>query len=197
MSASFGTLVRISRSSVSIRRPSAAGRRSWRRRSGFSDSGRPPRIRIRSIALTPRFTSAAGRCRVGPCICRTFGIADLARLVALRNRNWQMPSWRRSRRQRRGVADFDRHLAFPFGLQRGDVHDDAAAGVGGFAEADDQDVARDAEILDGVAEGEAVGRDDAGVGLAVDETRRREFFGSMIAESTLVKTLKSSAMRAS
>src|ERR1700691_2722517 len=73
-------------------------------------------------------------------------------------------------RQWRGVADLDRHLAFPFGLQRGDVNDDAATGVGGFPQADNQDVARNAKIFDGVAERETVRGNDANVGLAVHET---------------------------
>jgi hypothetical protein len=49
--------------------------------------------------------------------------------------------------QRCGVADLEGDEAFPFGLERGDVDDDAAAGVGGFAEADREHVARNAEIL--------------------------------------------------
>ena len=39
-----------SRSSVSRRRPSAAGRRSWRRRWDVARSGRPPRMRMRSMS---------------------------------------------------------------------------------------------------------------------------------------------------
>lgn len=62
--------------------------------------------------------------------------------------------------QGRRVADLEGHLAAPLGFEGGDVHDEAAAGVGAFAHADREDVARDLEVLDGLAEGEAVGRDD-------------------------------------
>ena len=72
-------------------------------------------------------------------------------------------------RQWGGVADLDRHLAFPFGLQRCDVNDYAATGVGGFPQADDQDVARNAKIFDGVAERETVRRNNTNVRLAVHE----------------------------
>ena len=80
-------------------------------------------------------------------------------------------------RQRRGVADFDRHLPLPLRLQRRHIHDDPAACVGGFAQADHQHVARDAEILHRMPEREAVGRDDADVHLAVDEAGGREGLG--------------------
>ena len=60
------------------------------------------------------------------------------------------------RRQRRGVGKFQRDVAFPFGLKRGDIHNDAATGVGAFAEADGEDVARDTEVFDGAGEGKAV-----------------------------------------
>ena len=86
------------------------------------------------------------------------------------------------------------HLAFPFGFQGRDVHDDAAAGIGRLAEADHQHVAGDAEILDRVGQREGVGRDDADVGLAIDEAVLVEGFrvddGAL---STLVKILNSSA----
>src|SRR5258708_5779244 len=36
-------------------------------------------------------------------------------------------------RQRRGVADFQCHKAFPFRLERRHVHDNSAAGIGRFA----------------------------------------------------------------
>src|SRR3546814_6196980 len=60
-------------------------------------------------------------------------------------------------------------MAFPLRLQRRHVHDDAAPGIGGLAEADHQHIARDAEILDRPRQHEAVGRDDAHRPLAIDE----------------------------
>src|SRR5690625_1926264 len=74
-----------------------------------------------------------------------------------------------ARRQRRGVGKLQRHVAFPFGLQRGYVDDDAAAGVGGFAQADGEHVARNAEIFDRARQGKGIGRDDADVAGVVDK----------------------------
>src|SRR3546814_1651379 len=76
-----------------------------------------------------------------------------------------------------GVRKLQRHMTFPAGLERGDIDDDAAARIGRFAEADDEYVPRDAEIFDRAGEREAVRRDDAHVGLAVDEAVRREILG--------------------
>lgn len=56
--------------------------------------------------------------------------------------------------ERGGVAEFEGHVAFPLGLKRRDVDDDAAAGVGGFAQADGEYAAGDAEIFHGAGEGE-------------------------------------------
>ena len=76
--------------------------------------------------------------------------------------------------ERRGVADFECDEAFPFGFERRDVDDDAAARVGGFAEADCEHVARDAEVFDGAGEREGVRRHDADVALVRDERTRIE-----------------------
>ena len=73
-------------------------------------------------------------------------------------------------RQRRGVAEFERHIAFPFGLERRDVDDDPAPGVGTLAQADREHIARNAEVLDGARERETVGRNDADIALDIDET---------------------------
>src|SRR5258706_10521601 len=50
-------------------------------------------------------------------------------------------------RQRRGIADFQCHEAFPFRLERCNVHDNSAAGIRRFAEADRQNVSWDAEVF--------------------------------------------------
>ena len=65
------------------------------------------------------------------------------------------------RRQRGGVGDFDRDVPLEFRFERGDVDDNAAARIGGFAQADCQDVAGDLEVLDGARQGKRVRRDDA------------------------------------
>jgi len=41
------------------------------------------------------------------------------------------------------LGDFEGDEALPLGLEGVDVDDDAAAGVGGFADTDGEDVARD------------------------------------------------------
>src|SRR3546814_16363106 len=68
-------------------------------------------------------------------------------------------------------------MAFPAGFERGDVHDDPAPRIGRLAEADDEYVARDAEIFDRAGESEAIRRNDADVGLAGDEAVRGEILG--------------------
>src|SRR5262245_31996458 len=65
------------------------------------------------------------------------------------------------RRQRRGVADLERHEALPLGLERRHVREDTAARVRGLAHGDREHVARDAEVLDRARECERVGRHDA------------------------------------
>src|SRR3546814_7548195 len=80
---------------------------------------------------------------------RAIGIADLARLIALQEKELARAFIGVDLgRKRRGVGKLQRHMAFPLRLQRRHVHDDAAPGIGGLAEADHQHIARDAEILD-------------------------------------------------
>ena len=160
--------------------------------------GRPPRIRIRSILILTSRHSAASGAALTHIFTGLAGIADLARLVALQEQKLADALMRvDARRQRRGVADFDRHLAFPLGLQRGDVHDDATAGVSGLAQTDDQTsrgmrkysiVWPRAKLFGGMMQ-VSVLRSTKLVGA--------KFFGSITAESMLVKILNSSAIRAS
>src|SRR5690606_23677982 len=72
-------------------------------------------------------------------------------------------------RQRRGVGELQRDVAFPLGFERRDVDNDATARVGALAQADREHVARDAEVLDRARQRKGVGRDDAHVALEVDE----------------------------
>ena len=126
------------------------------------------------------------------------GVADLADLVGLEEEDLaEAFVGIDARGQRRGVGDFEGDEAFPLGLERGDVDDDAAAGVGGFADADGEDVAGDFEVLDGAGEGEGVGRDDDAGRLTVTKERSSKALGSMMAELTLVKILNSSETRRS
>src|SRR5262249_8365914 len=65
------------------------------------------------------------------------------------------------RGQRSGVADFERDKSFPLRLERRDVDDDAATGISRFADADRQDVARNAEVFDRTSESKGIRRDNA------------------------------------
>src|SRR4029079_16259923 len=61
-------------------------------------------------------------------------VRDLARLVAFEEQHLGDAFVRIDlRRQRRGVADLERHVTLPLGLERRDVRDDAAPRVGGLA----------------------------------------------------------------
>lgn len=66
--------------------------------------------------------------------------------------------------ERGGVRDFKGDLAAPFGFERGDIDDQSAACVSGFADAQHEDIARDVEPFNGLAQREGVGRDDDMVG---------------------------------
>src|SRR3546814_14171584 len=74
-----------------------------------------------------------------------------------------------------GVRKFERHMPFPAGFERGDVHDDAAARIGRLAEASNQEVASDAEIFDREGESKDIRRGCADVGFEVDELLWVEF----------------------
>src|SRR3546814_16164309 len=73
-------------------------------------------------------------------------------------------------RQRCRVREFERDVSFPAGFERGHVDDDPAARIGRFAEADHEHVVGHAELFDRAGEREAVGGDDAHVGLALDRS---------------------------
>src|SRR5216683_313742 len=97
------------------------------------------------------------------------GIGGLARLLAAEEEELADPlAGIDLGRQGRRVRDLDGDVAFPFRLERRHVDDDAATRIGRFAEADDEHVARHPEILDRRRQGEAVGRHDADIELAID-----------------------------
>ncbi len=80
-------------------------------------------------------------------------------------------------REGRGIGNFEGDEAFPFRLKGGDVDDDAAAGVGAFAEADGEDVAGDAEVFDSAGKGKGVWGDDANIAFEIDHGSGVEIFG--------------------
>ena len=72
-------------------------------------------------------------------------------------------------RQRRRVRKLERDVTFPLGFERRDVHNDAAARISRFPEADREDVSRNAKVLNGACERETVRRNDADVAAEIDE----------------------------
>src|SRR6516162_10418677 len=76
------------------------------------------------------------------------GVADLARSISPEEENLGDAFTRVDLGgQGGGVADFQRNPATPLRLERGDIHDNAAAGVGRFADADGDHVPRDFKVL--------------------------------------------------
>ena len=115
---------------------------------------------------------------LGLVLAFSVGVADFANFVGLEEEDLaEAFVGVNLGRERRGIGNLQRYEALPLGLERRDVHDDAAAGVGGFTHADGQDVARNFEIFDGTGQGEGVGRDDADVGLDGDEGAFVEMLG--------------------
>ena len=58
-------------------------------------------------------------------------------------------------------------MPLPLRLEGRDIYNDAAARVGGFADADGEHLARDAEVFHAAGEGEGIGRHDAHIGFHV------------------------------
>src|ERR1019366_8043458 len=97
-------------------------------------------------------------------------VARLADLVALEEDDLSAALARVDLgRQRCRVAEFQRHVPLPLGLERRDVDDDSAARIGTLAEADRQHVSWNAEVLERAGQGEAVGRNHADIGVDIDE----------------------------
>src|SRR5262245_26886815 len=146
MSASRGTLC-----SVSLRSVSSAATISGSE--AFLDpemrisplSCRPPLMRSRSMSLLLS-DLRQGDAALALILAGLVAVGDLAGLVALQEQELAGALVGvDAGRQRRGVGEFQRDVAFPLGLERCDVHDDAAARIGRLADADHQHVARDAE----------------------------------------------------
>src|SRR5437773_9506395 len=105
-------------------------------------------------------------------------VADFALLVRHKENHLTQPFIGVNlRRQRCGVADFQSYEAFPLRLEGRDVDDDAAACVGGFAHANRQHVARNAEILDRACQRKRIRRNDANVAFEFHERSRIEMLG--------------------
>src|SRR6185437_15935995 len=129
--------------------------------------GRLPRMRILSMQKSPDMLHSRqapspirtmwrnsselrqGHAALAHIFAGAVGIGGLARLLAAEKEELANPlAGVDLGRQGCRVRDLDGDVAFPFGLQRRHVDDDAAARIGRFAEADDEDVARHAEVLD-------------------------------------------------
>src|SRR4051812_44187012 len=97
-----------------------------------------PRLRALRICLVDLGERQAGLVLV---LAALVGVADGAGLVALEEDELGDPLVGVNLgRQGGGVADLERDLAAPLGLDRRDVDDDAATGVGALADADGQHV---------------------------------------------------------
>src|SRR6516162_7830485 len=72
-------------------------------------------------------------------------------------------------RQRGCIGDLDCDLSAPLRLEGRNVHNYAATCICGFTDAHTKNVARDLQVLDRLGQGEAVGRDQAVVGVDIDE----------------------------
>jgi len=106
-----------------------------------------------------RVKAAAARCPAEPGTSLLVLIGNLAIFVGFKEQDLAEAFIRVNLRgEWRGIADFECDEAFPFWLKRRDVHDDPATGIGGFAEADGEDVSRNAEVLNRTAQRERVGR---------------------------------------
>src|SRR5690554_888219 len=73
-------------------------------------------------------------------------------------------------RQIGGVGEFQGDLPFPLRLQRSDVNDDSATGVGALAQTNGKNTPWNTEVFNGTRQGEAVGRDHAHIANKVDKT---------------------------
>ncbi|MPN06353.1 hypothetical protein SDC9_153609 [bioreactor metagenome] len=80
-------------------------------------------------------------------------------------------------RQRGGVGDLKGNVAFPFWLKRGDVDDNAAAGICALANTNGQGVTRNAEILHGARQGKGIGWNNAHVAVEIDHRFRIKILG--------------------
>src|SRR3546814_260053 len=157
----------------------------WRAPSARADRTRGRGVGFRSAELSAKRGVELRRSKLGPrdallphIFPRAAAVARLARLVTLEEQELARAVIGIDfGGQGGGVRKFERHMPFPAGFERGDVHDDAAARIGRLAEADHQDVAGDAEIFDRAGERKAVRRDDAAVGFAADEILGVEFLG--------------------
>src|SRR5690349_8930811 len=92
-------------------------------------------------------------------------VADLAHLIRLQEKDLAQSLVRiNARGQGSGVRDLQRHKAFPLGLERGDVHDDAAARIGALSHANGQHVAGDLEVFHRARQRERIGGNNGHIG---------------------------------
>src|SRR3979411_2099413 len=73
------------------------------------------------------------------------------------------------RRQGCGVGDLERDETFPLRLEGRDIHDNPAAGVGGFSHADGQHITRNLEVFNRGCQSEGVRRNNGAFRTYGDE----------------------------
>jgi len=134
--------------------------------------GGTPSSATLALASTPDSVSPWGkspRAKSQPTVSATrsrlfwyfpaLSLSCFARLIALEEQIWQKSFIGIDLGGERLLLEIIQgDKAFPFGFKRRNVHNDAAAGIGGFAYADGQDIARDFEIFHRTRQGKRVGR---------------------------------------
>ena len=60
-------------------------------------------------------------------------------------------------------------MSFPLRFKRGDVDDDAAAGIGRFTKTDGQDIARDSQVFNCSGEGKGIRWDNTNIAFKINE----------------------------
>jgi len=111
-------------------------------------------------------------------LATTVFVAGLANLVAFKEQDLgtALPcvnlGW-----QGGGIAKFEGHIAFPFGLEGCDVHNNPASGISAFTQANGEHIAGNTEIFQGACQSKAIRRNDANVGMDVDKAFFIEILG--------------------
>jgi len=106
------------------------------------------------------------------------GVGDFANLIRLEEQHLSDAFVGIDARwQRRCIGYFQGDVALPFRLKRSYIDDQAATRVSALAQADGDDVARDAKIFDGLGQDERVRGDDADVAGEINEGLGVEVLG--------------------
>src|SRR3989442_464852 len=138
----------------------------------------PSRRTVSWTIIDPQSELRKGQTLLRLVFALLVGVGRLADLVALEEEHLRDPFPGVDPGGQGGrVRDLEGHDPLPLRLERGHVHDDAAARIGRFPKTNCDHVPRDAEVLDRAGEGEGVGGDDADLALEVHEGAGVEVLG--------------------